>query len=167
MQTTVQNSNACIRWTVLSNLEDIDYADDLAFLSHIQCHMPSKTSDLQKNYSMLSRNIKIRKTEIFLNTSEPPVTEHILLFWTFAAHIHSLSLGSLLISDGGAEQEIEATKGKARAAFKRLRKIWKSTSISWAKKVKIHNGCVLSVLLYGAQAENDRKDWLENITWIP
>ena len=49
MKRTVQNSNTGIRWTLFSNLEDIDYADDLALLSHTERHIQNKTSDLQNS----------------------------------------------------------------------------------------------------------------------
>lgn len=38
--------NTGIRWTILSNLEDLDYADDLALLSHLETQMQRKASNL-------------------------------------------------------------------------------------------------------------------------
>ena len=61
-------------------------------------------------------------------------------------------LGSIVTSDGGAEEDIMARLGKARGAFIRLKKIWKSTSISRKTKImRLNNSCVLPVLLYGAE----------------
>ena len=150
MKRTVQNSNTGIRWTLFSNLEDIDYADDLALLSHTERHIQSKTSNLQKNSSILGLKININKTEaLSLNTSEPPNIE---LNGQQISCISSFTyLGSIVTSDGGAEQEIKTRLGKARSAFQRLRNIWKSTYISRHTKIKIYNSCVLSVLLYGAE----------------
>ena len=76
MKRTVQNSNTGIRWTLLSNLEDIDYADNLALFSHTEHHMQSKTSDLQRNSSLLGLKINIRKTKLLsLTIREPPNIE--------------------------------------------------------------------------------------------
>ena len=150
MKRTVQNSNTGIRWTLLSNLEDIDYADDLALFSHTEHHMQSKTSDLQRNSSLLGLKINIRKTELLsLNTREPPNIE--LNGQPISCTSSFTYLGSIVTSDGGAEQEVKTRLGKARSAFQRLRNIWKSTSISRHTKVKIYNSCVISVLLYGAE----------------
>ena len=62
MKRAIQNNNTGIRLTLLPNLEDIDYEDDLALLSHTERHMQSKTSDLQRNSSLLGLKINIRKT---------------------------------------------------------------------------------------------------------
>ena len=59
--------------------------------------------------------------------------------------------GSIVTSDGGTEEDIMARLGKARGAFTRLNKIWKSTNISRKTKVRLYNSCVLPVLLYGAE----------------
>ncbi|CAG2234263.1 unnamed protein product [Mytilus edulis] len=60
-------------------------------------------------------------------------------------------LGSVVTSEGGAEQDIKTRIGKARSAFHRLRNIWKTPSIRKKTKLKIYNSCVTSVLLYGAE----------------
>ena len=39
MRSTLKGENTGIRWTLISNLEDLDYADDLALLSHLETHM--------------------------------------------------------------------------------------------------------------------------------
>lgn len=35
MRSTLSEDNTGIRWTIFSNLEDLDYADDLALQSHL------------------------------------------------------------------------------------------------------------------------------------
>ena len=46
MRSTRKGENTDIRWNLLSNLEDLDYADDPALLSHLETHMQSKISKL-------------------------------------------------------------------------------------------------------------------------
>lgn len=73
MNTTISNNNTGIRWTLFNYLEDLDYADDLALLSHLETHMQDKTTKLQKNASLIGLNINIKKSEVMpLNTTEPP-----------------------------------------------------------------------------------------------
>ena len=46
MRRTTENQARGIRWTLLSTLEDLDFADDLALVSHNHQHMQEKTSRL-------------------------------------------------------------------------------------------------------------------------
>jgi hypothetical protein len=43
MRTTLTEGNTGLRWTLCTTLEDTDYADDLALLSHTEDHMQEKT----------------------------------------------------------------------------------------------------------------------------
>ena len=44
--TTLNEGNTGLRWTVCTTLEDTDYVDDLALLSHTEDHMQEKTRKL-------------------------------------------------------------------------------------------------------------------------
>ena len=46
MRSTLKGENTDIRWTLLSILEDLDYADDPALLSHLETHTQSKIPKL-------------------------------------------------------------------------------------------------------------------------
>ena len=39
MRSSLGEGNTGIRWTLFTNLEDLDYADDLALMSHLEKHM--------------------------------------------------------------------------------------------------------------------------------
>lgn len=72
MKSTLNGSNTGIRWTLFTNLEDLDYADDLALLSHTEHHMQSKTTTLQYNANNIGLKINVNKTEVMsLNTKQP------------------------------------------------------------------------------------------------
>ena len=43
---TTQDKNRGIRWNVFTNLHDLDFADDLALLSHTNSHIQEKTNRL-------------------------------------------------------------------------------------------------------------------------
>ena len=89
------------------NLEDLDYADDLALLSHLETHMQSKTSKLQSNASKIGLKINMKKTEVMsLNTKHPP---KIHLDGNNLMNTNSFTyLGSIVTNDGGAEEDIKA-----------------------------------------------------------
>ena len=73
---TTANKRNGIQWTLLTQLDDLSYADDLALLSHNLRQLQEKTSDLDNNSAQLGLNIHRRKTKILrLNTTaEHPVT---------------------------------------------------------------------------------------------
>jgi hypothetical protein len=55
-------------WTLCTTLEDTDYADDLALLSHTEDHMQEKTRKLGENARMIGLKINAKKTK-FLSYS--------------------------------------------------------------------------------------------------
>ena len=59
-------------------------------------------------------------------------------------------LGSIVDNTGGAEADIRARIGKARAAFQQLKNVWRSSLLGTSTKIRIFNTIVKPVLLYGA-----------------
>ena len=60
-------------------------------------------------------------------------------------------LGGTVIQEGGSDEDIKSRFGKARAAFSKLRKIWKSSQLKLKTKLKIFKSSVVAVLLYGCE----------------
>jgi hypothetical protein len=52
-----------IRWKLTDTLEDLDYADDICFLSHSQAHMQSKLNNLRYESKKAGLEINFSKTE--------------------------------------------------------------------------------------------------------
>ena len=70
MHRTTEDQIRGIRWTPFSYLEDLDYADDLALLSHTHMHNEEKTQRLNTFAKQVGLNISSKKTEIMaLNTT--------------------------------------------------------------------------------------------------
>ena len=67
----------------------------------------------------------------------------------------------MVTSKGGCDEDISNRLCKAKAQFRRLRKIWSSSSFSIQTKVKLFNSLVMSVLTYGSETwktrERDKK----------
>jgi hypothetical protein len=57
MRSTLSEDNTGIRWTLFNIIEDLDYADDLVLLSHLDTSMQRKISSLQINASKIGLNI--------------------------------------------------------------------------------------------------------------
>jgi hypothetical protein len=69
MRTTLTEGNTGLRWTLCITLDDTEYVDDLALLSHTEDHMQEKTRKLEENARMSGLKIKAKKTKLmYLNT---------------------------------------------------------------------------------------------------
>jgi len=70
MWRTTEDQIRGIRWTSFSSLEDLDYADGLALLSHTHKHIQEKTQRLNTFAKQVGLKISSKKTKIMaLNTT--------------------------------------------------------------------------------------------------
>ena len=151
MRTTLtEGNNTGLRWTLCTTLEDTDYADDLALLSHTEDHMQEKTRKLEENARVVGLKINAKKTKlIYLNT------ERLSVIFVEGKQLDTVDsfnyLGSCIATEVGAERDIKVRIGKARSAFIRLGNIWKITAFSKKTKLKLYNSYVLYVLLYRSE----------------
>ena len=67
-RTTFQRSRN-IQWTLLSHLEDLDFADAMAILSSIPSHLQEKSDDLTMNAKNTGLNISRNKSKIMCVSS--------------------------------------------------------------------------------------------------
>ena len=113
MQQTTTDRVRGIRWTLLSTLEDLDFADDVELFSHTHQHMQEKTTRLGMSGQQVGLKVSQKKTEVMiLNVSNPspikvngedlPTTEE----FTYP--------GSTVRHDGGAGSDIKNRLNKAR-----------------------------------------------------
>ncbi|XP_071150110.1 uncharacterized protein [Mytilus edulis] len=70
-------------------------------------------------------------------------------------------LGEIVTTKGGCDNDMDNRLKKAKGQFSRLRKIWRSSVLSFKTKVRLFNSLVTSVLLYGCETwkttEQDKK----------
>ena len=151
MVTVTQGKPRGIQWGLTGRLEDLDYADDQALLSHTREEMQDKLLDLTATAATVNLKINISKTkEIRFNNSN---TDDLVVGDTPIERVSQFTyLGSVIAADGGATLDINARIQKARGAFARLRKVWVSKEIKRSTKLSIFNACVKSVLLYGCES---------------
>lgn len=144
------NGKTGIQWTITKKLEDLDFADDIALLSHTHAHMQEKTSKIAEKSAQVGLNINVAKTKIMkMNTKcdrvvkigNEPIEE--VDKFTY--------LGSIVTPSGGTEEDVNARINKARTAFSQLNKIWDSKILRQKTKIKIFNSNVKSILLYGSE----------------
>ena len=150
MKETTSGSRNGIQWTLWTQLEDLDFADDLALLSHTQAQMQEKTTDLDKLSRSVGLHIHPRKSKIFKANTTKEVT--VVVNTEKLEEVDSfIYLGSVIDRKGGTEADIKSRIGKARTAFLALNKIWKDRKLSMRTKLRLFNSNVKSVLLYGSE----------------
>ena len=66
MRRTTDDQSWGIRWTLLSTLEDVDFGDDLALVSHTHQHIQEKTTRLSTYAQRVGLKISQKKTEVML-----------------------------------------------------------------------------------------------------
>ena len=136
MRTTTEQRKNGIRWTLWTQLDDLDFADDLALLSHSYHQMQDKINTLIETSSQVGLNIHEGKTKnIRINTT---TTEPITLGDTMLEEVESFTyLGSIISSQGGTDADVKARIGKARTSFLLLKNIWNSREIRETTKIRI------------------------------
>jgi hypothetical protein len=160
------NERRGLHWTDKKDLEDLDFADDLALLSEIMEHLQIKTTRLEEFAKMVGLRINVGKTK----TMHLPDTDSIIRIEDNPVDkvVDFTYLGSTISTVDGTNKDVQNRLGKARTAFSMLKPIWKSSQLSRKTKMKIYKSNVLSVLLYGAecwrmtQADKDKLEVFQN-----
>ncbi len=148
--TTADRSRG-IQWTLFSQLEDLDFADDLALLSTNQYDMQVKTDRLNNFARQVGLSINTSKTQVMCVNSVP--TAPILINDEPLEFVEDFTyLGSLISKDSGASKDIKTSLRKAQGAFSQLWPIWRSKQYSLKMKMLLYNSNVKSVLLYGSES---------------
>ncbi|VDO78430.1 unnamed protein product [Schistosoma mattheei] len=143
-------------------LDDLDFADDLALLSQTQQQMQEKTTSVAAASAAIGINIHKKKSKILrYNTScNNPVTidgEDLEDVKTFTY------LGSIIDEHGESDADVKARIGKARAAYLQLKNVWNSKQLLTNTKVGISNTNVKTVLLYDAETWRTTKATIQKI----
>ena len=139
-----------ITWNAFNRLEDEDFADDIALLSHSQQDMQEKTAKIEAYAKSVGLKINHSKSKI-MKINANPNTE-VLINNTPLENVEEFKyLGSFLNADGDINREITSRIMNASAAFHRLKAVWRTKQINEKTKIKIYKSNVRSVLLYAAE----------------
>ncbi len=150
-----------IQWTLWKQLDDLEFADDLALLSHSQQQMQGKINVVAFMSSQVGLNVHKDKTKILkVNTTS---TEPIILNGIPLKEVQSFTyLGSIIVQQGGTDADVKARIGKVRVGFIQLKNIWASRELE-TTKIQLFNSNVKTVLLYGAETWRMTKTTLRKI----
>ena len=150
MRQTTEKHRDGIQWTLPTRLENLDFADDIALLSHNHQGMQSKLTRLAKISAKTSlRDQQIQHKVMRVNTRNADKLE---LDGEAIDEVENFTyLGSNISKDRGSDWDIQVRIGKARTAFAILTPVWRSKVISGKTKLRIFNTNVKSVLRYGSE----------------
>ena len=162
MKTSTEGKRNGIQWTLWEQLNDLDFADDIALLSHSQQQLQSKTSVLEQLSLSVGLRIHPGKSKVLRVCT--PNKEPIKVKGQELEEVNTFTyLGSMVDELGGTDADVKARISKARNAFNSLGNIWRDRTISLRTKCRLFNSNVKSVLLYGCETWKRTKTLLNKL----
>ncbi|VDP25007.1 unnamed protein product [Schistosoma margrebowiei] len=136
MKTSASEGKHGIQWTSRMQLDDLDFADDLALLSQTQQQMQEKTNSVRAASAAVGLNIHKKKSRIRrYNTA---CTNSVTIDREDLEDVKILTcLNSVIDEHSGSDADVKALVGKARVVYLQLKNIWNSKQMSTNTKVKI------------------------------
>ena len=151
-----------IHWKLTQRLEDLEYTDDLALLTHRLQDMRSKMEDLMGAGERTGLRVNSDKTKIMKVMSTQ--VGGVRIGQDLLKEVESFQyLGSIISITGGTDEDIIARISKARQLFAMLKPVWRSSSLSRKTKLRIFTSNVKSVLLYGEETWRNTKDLVNKL----
>ncbi|VDP05860.1 unnamed protein product [Schistosoma margrebowiei] len=143
-------------------LDDLDFADDLALLSQSQQQIQEKTTSVVAASLAIGLNIHKGKSKILRYNTV--CTNLITIDGEDLEDVKTFTyLGSIIDEHGGSDADAKTRIGKARAAYLQLKNIWNSKQLSTNTKVRISNTNNKTVLLYVAETWRTTKAIIQKI----
>ena len=146
MKTEAKGKRNGIQWKNVTQLDDLDFVDDLALMYHSHRQIQDKTTYLGQISAKVGLKMNKKKSKMLRlsTTCERPI---------MLDGLEDVESFRYLGSIGGADSEddVKTRISKARAAFHILRNVWKSRIIGKTTKIRLYNTNVKSVSLYGAE----------------
>ena len=127
-----------IQWNMLTQLDDLDFADDLALMSHSHRQTQDKTTHLARISAHVGLKIYKKKTKILRRntTCEIPI----MLEGEGLEEVESFRyIGSIVDTRGGTESDVKTRISKTMATFHILINVWKSRIMGKTTKIRLLN----------------------------
>ncbi|VDO49652.1 unnamed protein product [Schistosoma margrebowiei] len=162
MKTSTSEGKRGIQWTSRMQLDDLDFADDLALLSQTQQQMQEKTTSVAAASAAIGLNIHKGKSKVLRYNTV--CTNPITIDGKDLEDVKTFTyLGSIIDEHGGSDADVKARIGRAKAAYLQLRNVWTSKQLSTNTKFRIFNTNVKTVLLYGVETWRTTKAIIQKI----
>ncbi|VDP38231.1 unnamed protein product [Schistosoma margrebowiei] len=134
--TSISKGKHGIQWTDQNQLDDLNFADDLALLSHTHEQVQIKTASVAAVFASVGLNVHKGKTKVlkFKTENSNPIT----LDGETLDDVESFTyLGSIVDEQRGSDADVKGRIGKDRVIFLQLNNIWNSKQLSTHIKVRI------------------------------
>jgi hypothetical protein len=129
MRESTEGKRNGIQWTIWQQLDDLNFADDIALISSTQQQMQEKTSLLAETSVKLGLRPNKSKTKVMkINAKrEQPIK----IKDTNLEEVEEFTyLGSIVNIEGGTDADVKNTIHKARVIFNILKKVWSAKNIT-------------------------------------
>ncbi|VDP36895.1 unnamed protein product [Schistosoma curassoni] len=125
-------------------LDDLDFANDLALLSHMQQQIQEKTTTVTADSAAIGLSVhKVKNKILRYNTA---CINRITLDGEDLEDVKTFTYLSSITDDHcGSNEDVKARIGKPRAAYLQLMNNWNSKQLSTNTKVRIFNTNVKTV----------------------
>ena len=121
MQRVLEGENTGIRWTLMEQLEDLDFADDIALIASSIGQLEKKLERVNQRGSTTGLKINTKKTKVMRYNAKSK--EPLRLQGQEIEEVESfVYLGATMTVTGGTADDIRSRLGKAWGAFNKLRK---------------------------------------------
>ncbi|VDO54323.1 unnamed protein product [Schistosoma margrebowiei] len=162
MKTSTSEGKHGIQWTSRMQLNDLDFADDMALLSQTQQQMQEKTNSVAAASAAVGLNIHKGKSKVLrYNTA---CTDPITIDGEDLEDVRTFTyLCSIIDGHSVSDADVKVRIGRAKAAYLQLRNIWNSKQLSTNTKVRIFNTNVETVLLYASETWRTTKAIIQMI----
>ena len=128
-ETGGRSSKTNKQWTLITQLYDLVYADDICLLSQKLQHMQGRSNNRVLIAERVSLRISKMKTKVIQNNVKQ--NDKIKLNGEDLECVKSksfTSIGNIIIAIGGTEKDVKGRRGKDRLALNVLRRIWNASS---------------------------------------
>ncbi|VDO90056.1 unnamed protein product [Schistosoma margrebowiei] len=150
MKTSTSRGKLDIQWTTRMQLDNLDFADDLALLLHNQQQIQRKIISVSAASAAVGLNIHKGKRQILRHNIA--CTNPITLDREDLEDVKSFTyLGSIIDEYSGSDADVKAWISKARAANLQLKNIWNSRQLSTNTKLSMQNNSGLLAKHYQQQ----------------
>ena len=126
-----------IRWSLFSNIDDLDLADDLALYccpTHINIS-GRRPADSKTFGQQVGLRISTKKTETMMLKVNMP--DPVKVNRTDLQQTNKFTyLGSIIKLEGSTKEDIHSRLGKARSVFREMNNVGRSTQYSIKTKLK-------------------------------
>ncbi|VDP42701.1 unnamed protein product [Schistosoma margrebowiei] len=129
MKNSTSEGKHGIKWTAQNQLDDLDFTNGLALLSHTHEKMQITKDSVAAVSASVGLSIHKEKTKVlkFKAENSDPIT----LDGETLENVESFKyLGSIIDEQGGSDADVNERTGKSRTAFLQLKNIWNSKQLS-------------------------------------